>query len=117
MESRNWYVIGYKNGKGKKPRRFDVKRFQETLLKEEALKRLQSAYSFSIVTDVALRREDTKLDEVIETVKDWWWLLSGVALVVGGFAAGVYSHLMWPAVILIGLGVWVAIAFAPRSTV
>ena len=118
LESRNWYIIGYKNGKGKKPRRFDVWHFQELVTKDEALRRLRPAYPFSVITDIAPRRDDTRLDDIAEWIKgQWWWLLLPLTLIAVGLVAGIHSHLMWPAIILTALGIATAVAFAPRSPV
>ena len=101
MESRNWYVIGYKNSKGKKPRRFDAWRFQELVTRDEALRRLQTAYPFSIITDVAPRRDDTKLDNVLEFAKGEWNYLFGIGLCASAWIVG----------LTFGVTHWTIIAF------
>ena len=110
-------MIGYKNSKGKKPRRFDVWRFQELVTKDEAVSRLQAAYPFSIITDVAPRRDDTKLDELVEGIKDAWWVLLPAALIASGLVLGIRFQIVWPAIAMIWTGIFVGVAFAPRSPV
>jgi len=116
MESDTWKVIGYKSNKGKKPCSMGKLYFGDTVDKAEALRRASNIFCFSTVTDVVVTKY-TKLDVFIEEVKDMRWLWIPATLVIGGLVLGILFNLMWPAVIGMGLGIWIGISLAPHSPV
>jgi len=116
MVEQAWVIIGYKNGRGKKPRKFDKIYFGDVIGKDEAMKRAQNIFCFSQVTD-AIESGYTRLDRIKEVLHDTMWLWIPAILIVAGFALGIHFNTIWPIVIGWSLGLGYGIGYAPHSPV
>lgn len=113
MESEVWQVIGYKGNKGKKPRSMGKVYFGEMLDKDRALKAVQNIFCFSTITDV-IATKWTRLDAVLEGLRDMRWLLASAILVIGGLVLGIRFGFVMPGLIMASIGLWYGVSSAPH---
>ncbi len=116
LESETWQVFGYKSGKGKKPRNMGKLYFGEMLDKDRALKAAQNIFCFSTVTDVRATKY-TKLDVFIERLQGTKWLWIPAILVISGIILSTHFHIVWPAIVMVFIGITFGVIFAPRTPV